>query len=401
MLMVTYIHGWQNNASVEGLGDDATDEEVQKRLNSFHPNVNDEKGDVQRFKHFLAILANTPKLEGIEVYGVYLGWRGELIENPSDDVVTKYLVMTVPRALTFWSREATATKMGDSSAFGVTLQAIRSFAASSGKQVTTVFMGHSFGAKILEQAVTQWALREFAGQIGKSSHPESERFEEPFADLVLFMNPASQSIYARRLTHILQDYGAEYYKKPPLFVAVSSESDYATGLAFPIGTTASTAFGAFREFADGTDQRHYFRSTSVHNDTLRNGEIDVSDKKLWSYRGGLDDAAQQNVAKAKDLAVKQTVRQAIESLDFNLRHEVYRDRVTNNSGDYDVFLANGLVGDMIFERYGGEGQPTNRTRYWLLQVQPTLIDGHADVWSYNAMNLYARIFRLAEKPLLK
>jgi len=279
ILLITYVHGWQNNADVEGLGPHAKDAEVQKALNDFKVNVNDEAGDVQRFKHFLAVLANIPSTQGMHIYGIYLGWRGELIKNPSNDPITKYAIMTVPRALTFWSREATATKMGDSSAFGVTLQAIRSFAQQQGNRVVTVYMGHSFGAKILEQAVTQWALRQFGTQLGQSSHPKDEYFAQPFGNMVLFMNPASQSIYARRLTEILKAYPDNYYLYRPLFIGVSSTTDAATGVAFPIGTTLGTAFGAYRTFQNGTDQSTYFRTTSVNNEYLRNGEVDVSPEK--------------------------------------------------------------------------------------------------------------------------
>ena len=395
ILLITYVHGWQNNASVEGLGPDRSDQEVQRALNDFKPNVKAEVGDVQRFKHFLAILANIPSLKNVTVYGVYLGWRGELIENPSADPVTKYAIMTVPRALTFWSREATATKMGDGSAFGVTLQALRTFANENSKRVVTVFMGHSFGAKILEQAITQWALREYGAQLGKSVAPGKEHFRESFGDLVLFMNPASQAIYAHRLISILTQYpNDEYQAEPPLFVGVSSDTDYATKDAFPLGTYFSTIFGAYRHFPDGTGQSTFFRSTSVNNRFLRNGHIQVAPDQLWTATNGLVSAASGAVTAIETEPHTPTVHEAITTLEFNYRHHS-RSGVNDEADDHEIYLSNGLVAQFAFADSSRAGEPTNHTQYWLMNVDSHIINGHPDVWSDNAMDLYARLFRLS------
>lgn len=74
LVVFVFIHGWQNSAKVWG------------DLNHFDP---DPEGDVQRFKNFLLLMSHTPHLKasGRQVYGVFLGWRGELVSKGNDPVV--------------------------------------------------------------------------------------------------------------------------------------------------------------------------------------------------------------------------------------------------------------------------------------------------------------------------
>jgi len=124
--------------------------------------------------------------------------------------------------------------------------------------------------------------------------------------------------------------------------------------------------------------------------------------KLWDIKGKLrDKIALDDVLTAEKQPDVQTVPQAIAALQFNFRNQYYTGPGRREAA-YDVFLAKGLVADMKFESPLPEGQPRNRTRYWLLNVDPHIINGHPDIWSYNAMNLYARLFRLCiENPVPK
>ena len=68
ILLVTYIHGWQNNSN-------PTDAD-----------------DVRQFRGLLARLTadQTVQASGLQVFGVYLGWRGRVVHkvNPMVDAVT-------------------------------------------------------------------------------------------------------------------------------------------------------------------------------------------------------------------------------------------------------------------------------------------------------------------------
>jgi hypothetical protein len=73
-LVITYVHGWQNNV---------------------------ESGDVGKFESLLARLNRAPAIRnvGFHVVGVYLGWRGKLTPVP------------VLKEISFWNRKATAERL--------------------------------------------------------------------------------------------------------------------------------------------------------------------------------------------------------------------------------------------------------------------------------------------------
>jgi len=73
-LVITYVHGWQNNV---------------------------ESDDVKNFESLLARLNRASAIRdvGFHVVGVYLGWRGKLTPVP------------VLKELSFWNRKATAERL--------------------------------------------------------------------------------------------------------------------------------------------------------------------------------------------------------------------------------------------------------------------------------------------------
>ena len=79
VLLVTYIHGWHHNAN-------------DRKPGGQNP------GDVQTFRCLLSELAVSESTKDYQVHGVYLGWRGRLIEGPLD-------------YLTFLDRKAAATRI--------------------------------------------------------------------------------------------------------------------------------------------------------------------------------------------------------------------------------------------------------------------------------------------------
>ena len=73
-LVITYVHGWQNNA---------------------------ESDEVARFESLLARLNRAPAIRdvGFHVVGVYLGWRGKLTPVP------------ILKEISFWNRKATTERI--------------------------------------------------------------------------------------------------------------------------------------------------------------------------------------------------------------------------------------------------------------------------------------------------
>jgi hypothetical protein len=395
LVLITYINGWQNNASIDGSNEILTDPKALAALNTFDQSP---KGDVQKFKQFLALVANTKcvKDAGKHVMGVYLGWRGELFKPE-------------PLHTGFYpSRHNAATRMGDASDMGMALMAIQE--AARGRHITrdpvldtdpiTVVMGHSFGGKILEQAISQWITREYAFVMINPHIPVSQQEDiilPRFADLVLLMNPASEAIYARRLTRLLQPFGPAFgtssQTPSPAFVAVGSETDWANGTAFPLGAdwvdATERLSNSYRTYPDNTNQWKYTQNTAPNTPGLNNGKVIVKDaatEKTFSNNSNLP------------LPKSDAISEALTVFNINLSQSHFGNDASseqlNNDQKLDVHLENGKDATIQLFAPSSPGE-TNTTRYWILKVDKAIMDGHPDVWNPNAMSLYARLLRLA------
>ena len=150
-LVITYVHGWQNNAK---------------------------SGDVEKFESLLTRLQSAPAIRGVgfHVVGIYLSWRGKLTAVP------------VLKELSFWSRKATAERLASNYDC---YDAIASISEESRKHGTgrqyTVLLGHSFGGLIVERAVAHAVNAEIHG------HADADRSMP--ADLMIVVNPAADSIW--------------------------------------------------------------------------------------------------------------------------------------------------------------------------------------------------------------
>jgi|ERR1044071_1629941 hypothetical protein len=229
-LVITYVHGWQNNA---------------------------ESNDVARFESLLARLNRAPAIRnvGFHVVGIYLGWRGKLTGVP------------VLAELSFWNRKATAERLASN--YDV-YDAIASISEAARKDHPggqyTVLLGHSFGGLIVERSVAHAINAEIHG------HADSSRSMP--ADLTIVVNPASDSILARQMIEAL--YVRKTEGARPLFVSITSTGDLATGTAFPIGTGLAAISKRFNNVpAPGVNEkmhseREFYTSTPGHNEMLIN-----------------------------------------------------------------------------------------------------------------------------------
>ncbi len=229
-LVITYVHGWQNNA---------------------------ESGDVEKFSGLLARLNSAPAIRdaGFNLVGVYLGWRGRFTPVP------------VLKELSFWNRKATAERIASNYDCYDAIAAVSEAARKHGTaNQYSVLLGHSFGGLIVERSVAHAINAEIHG------HASADRSLP--ADLILVVNPAADSILARQMISAL--YIRDTENTRPMFVSITSSADRATGLAFPIGTRLASNTKAFNKVpAPGKaknleSERAFYTSTPGHNDTLIN-----------------------------------------------------------------------------------------------------------------------------------
>ena len=163
-VVITFIHGWQNNASEK----------------------NEESGNVGEFKQYLATIAGIADrgvMGNRKLVGIYLGWRGKSGSIPGLNMAT------------FYDRAGAARRIAGTTSTEVIYRIMNS--AKQNRETRLLLMGHSFGGQILESAVTQAMVGELLGGGGelKTQLP---------ADLVILINPAATgsgaySIVGRRL----------------------------------------------------------------------------------------------------------------------------------------------------------------------------------------------------------
>jgi hypothetical protein len=237
-LAVVYVHGWKHDARPDDT-------------------------DLKNFKSLLAQLsAAQGKLEHPRrVLGLYISWNGETISTPG---LTN---------LTFWGRKKAADLIAHSAIVTKIISAVDGIElkrrrADPDLDDVTIYVGHSFGARMLYSAVSQVLIHQveiaypdtLQGRSGTNRNPQlppPARYEPiaGFGDLVLLLNPAFEASFYRSFETLVRPGGKadpglarERFspQQQPLMVTLSAENDWATGLAFPIGQVLGLNFAQIR-----------------------------------------------------------------------------------------------------------------------------------------------------------
>ena len=248
--LVVYVHGWHHGASSAD-------------------------SDVRRFREILQATALAERLQDkpFNVVGVYVGWRGASLDLGSLNY------------LTFWNRAEAADRVAQGSTREL-FNRLRSFRCEqnqtvltrgrptaaaegdctwSGKRsqgrpkVATMMVGHSFGAKILYNALAGSLLEALI-------QPQGTRGQDTvslrYADLVVLLNPAFEATQYTPLHRVAappeSDYRRSYH--PPMLVSVTTSADWATRVAHPIGRT----LGSVNEATLGREESVAARYTQGH-----------------------------------------------------------------------------------------------------------------------------------------
>jgi hypothetical protein len=321
-LVVTYVHGWHNNDAPGN-------------------------GDVASFSGALGELAQSAEVQktGYHVIGVFLGWRGEIITAP------------LLNELTFYNRKAAAERLASNFDCYDAIAAISEAARTDHPEGQyTILMGHSFGGLVVERSV--------AHAINAEMHGHANVGQSLPADLIVMLNPASDSILTRQMIAAL--YARHLEDKRQFLVSLTSWTDDATGTLFPIGEGLAAGTKVFNVVrAPGPDwklesERNFFTSTPGHNSDLIN-------HKTVRLGQTIDNPKGQS------------------AVDVNLSH--------NLAGH--VFLTNGTGADSgkfvewDFQRVGAVDVP-----YWDVAVDPAIIKDHGDIWNDRARAMIAAVFRM-------
>jgi hypothetical protein len=191
-VIVVFVHGWNNNCA-------------------------DCAQTVQCFGQLLAFLTElqqryaTPQRPARAVLGIYAGWRGVSARPP-----------WYSRAATFEDRRAAADRLGSYGDLRKLLMEVGRARADIAMRRPSplLFAGHSLGGRALLRAITTTGN-------GRASIADIQRF----ADLYVLLNPAISAA-----DYMLIDEQAsrtEWNGEAPRLIALASESDYVTQVAYP------------------------------------------------------------------------------------------------------------------------------------------------------------------------
>jgi hypothetical protein len=369
VVLVVYVHGWQNDAS-------------------------DIRGhDVGKFHCLLEHLSEAD--EGHHrFFGVYVAWRGKSVPGGDGmfrdgsilDSISKGIFF-VPHELSFYSRKNAAARVADLPVTEAIFQSVsttRKAAQESGHQSRTILIGHSFGALLLEKALAQ-AL---AAKVISESNGDT--FTAP-ADFVVLLNSAGESIYAKEMIDMLRRRhtsregasGNEISAEHPLIVSITSKADWATGILFPVGTRLSNATGTYRKYewdtkygdsSHNVSQKEYFTHTPGHNDRLINYEA-------CPIKGSAQTPIYQDNEVCSEEMLTAFRRNLSESL-------------TGPKGEVR-FLTLGSAGEETeWELQPRIAEPL-QTPYWIIKVPKEIMRDHSDIFNENALAMMARLFRVS------
>ncbi len=214
LLMMVFVHGWKHNAAV-------CDE------------------NVVCFREVLQGLYNTERIrarhKGIlprRIVGVFVGWRG---------------LSVTPVGLTelsFWGRKETAHKVGKGQVLELftRLEVLRDRLNVDNNNTNLIIIGHSFGAAVTFSALSSLFLERQTRSDMRASYDDPDDIVDGFADMVVLVNPAFEASLYTGIHELARNRKSYSKNQPVVLTVIQSETDSATGLAFPVGQFFSTLF---------------------------------------------------------------------------------------------------------------------------------------------------------------
>jgi pimeloyl-ACP methyl ester carboxylesterase len=341
-LMVVFVHGWKHNAGFDGNG--VEDDNVAHFRDAL----------IQLSAVEIALSRKIGK-PARTVIGVYIGWRGASITTAGID------------NLTFWDRKNTAHMVGHGQVTEVLqrLEMLRQqrIARDPDTRSRLIVVGHSFGGAVVFSALEQILESRFALSAGTPQQPAGP--VQGFGNLVVLINPAFEAqLYAP-----LGDMAAEMQAYPPsqlpVLAILTSEADWATGVAFPLGRWFSTWFEKQRMMQRDnpvTGSQEYIDEHRADVDAVGHFE---------PYRTHTLSAVPRTstVARAADTSAANTSQSASQKV----------RTVAAAAGSWEDDRSGGTI-DFPGSRLQRTTNSAPRNPYLVVKVDKRLIADHNDIW---------------------
>jgi hypothetical protein len=423
IITVVYIHGWKNNAS------EAPPGRKPKDVEKF-------QGALLELGHRAAVAAGREMRPAVPVVGIYMAWRGKTLMGPNWFTFAS-----------LWSRRNTANNIGDGPDLGAILDRYITLTNEGTDQSRIVLIGHSFGARVLEHAIESKDIR-------LHDDPVGDGVVRPRVDLVLYVNSANDSRLSMRRVQEYRgknlrvrhpDFnegecrGKAAAKLPvdpevraarcrdyPLLVAISSTGDAATRQLLPIANTINGDSltdelkkkipppPTGHEFADPTPDEGQIRKTAAAHFGFLQSHVsrEISCPALPSaaprdqaktVEALIDDAVRRAVAQALGTSEEDAVRRKREAADAERRQIQERARIERalhpvcSATDPNCRFVFRTLGDaptcyQVDHRQAvNNRRPFNDTPYWIMNVAPTVIKDHGDIWNVSFVEMLGQL----------
>ena len=273
-LVITFIHGWKNNAREE----------------------NNNVLDFRRQLNRIAMEACRGDIEHCGVAGVYFSWSGDIVAREWNTV----------RNLTYFNRRGIAAHVAAKPLSDALFDVMKQVKLGPDRTTNhSIIVGHSFGGLILEYAIHDRLKElgdELRAELGKAATRPEDRLKTlgQFADLVVLANQAAP---ADEAVTLLSEYRSDLQRvniltpprrhhcpagdtsqdckelTRPLVLSVSSESDLATRAVLPVAETISPPKNRPRtlpagvKLPPGLDPKKVFTTAAAHTPQLYSHEL--------------------------------------------------------------------------------------------------------------------------------
>jgi hypothetical protein len=363
VITLVYVHGWKNNGDQAGPG---------------------KMKDVERFTTALNELGERARMASpanpVPIVGVYIGWKGKSLMGPGWF-----------SWLSYWARRNTANRIGGETLAKTLNDIIDATTPTAADNSRVLFVGHSFGARVLEHAVES-GVKLYEPEVREAAIPVRTR-----VDLVLYVNAANDARLSMGRLQQLQsapiavrhpDYDRGHCAKAPpqdpickaypLIVAITSRGDQATKFMQPVanrighdGNSAPNPQPVTGTFLDETPSMSTFRRSAPGH--LRFMHSHVVTEVVCPVKPG--------------------------------------DRVTCAANDPSCAFAFRSRGESeaCFKasvRVPVETKkPFNETAFWIMDVDTRVVKDHGDIWNLSMLNMLGELmaprgfFEPGQKPM--
>jgi len=364
-VVVTFVHGWANNADPSN-GD----------LNLFSKELEglQEQADAQS--------------QDVRYIGVFVGWRGSSWPGRQ----------TYEYFPSVFNRESGARRVASVSATEVLFRirdAAKRDLGEKGPKGKFILVGHSFGGLIVERTLAQALTALIVLGTDKTPSPRNcdanTGGSEPFADLAVLINPAIDAIETQQLIDMLKRSRFIICRKntsfePPLLVSIKARNDSATGWIFTIAHFAESGNKVFRNYGDApalssqADPSHpsqwsVYKHTAGALDFFHNycfvETNDPGDKGCKKVNAAVNGGGNQR------LAERDQYRQAFAQSPSPAPKQIVQDLYTRFRDRCDYSYC----------------EVWNNTPYWIFTVPKDIVDGHGGWGSPKFAQLLAEIIQ--------